>query len=237
MGYNSICRGSAMEKKCSTVPARPAAEIRAAWPHIGGCCRPRNDGPVLLAGVVVSAMCFAACDGDIYESYVPDRARFTVEDGTTNQGPNVPFILMGDGVGQGGESDDVATLTRLQTFPERGEVAMAAVGFPQYATVDGGQISSYNPIGSSYGVVQVTPLETLSDRWYLVGVIALPAGMVWWSGYRFYQAADGFVGVRFRVGSQPSVLSVGRQDDAGRHQDPGYLLRKGHRRGGGRTVA
>jgi hypothetical protein len=166
---------------------------------------------------LAAVMAAAACGPEVsYEHFWPDNAYCTVEDGVTNQGQNVPLFYMGNGVPQGGEYAEVAAQTRLQTFPEREEVAMTPLGFPPRAQIDNGVDGGTYPIGDRYGVVQVVPAAPLSDRWYLVGAITLPKSVAWWPGTRFYRAADGFVGVRFRVGSQPDVLSVRRSDYSGK---------------------
>jgi hypothetical protein len=167
--------------------------------------------------LVALAILLAACSGArSYETFQPDKAYCTVSDGVTNQGQNFPLFYMGNGVPQGGNYAELAAQMHLQTFPERQEVPMTAVGFPPYAQIDGSATSSLYPIGSNYGVVRVTPVESPSDRWYLMGVVALPKGVEWWAGTRFYRPADGFVGVRFRVGSQPAVTAVSRTDTPGK---------------------
>jgi hypothetical protein len=166
--------------------------------------------------LVALAVLLAACDGTVYERFWPDHTYCTVGDGVTNQGQNLPSFYMGDGQPQGENYAELAAQMHLQTFPERQDVPMTAVGLPPHTQIDGSATASLHPIGSNYGVVQVTPVEALSDRWYLMGVMALPKGVEWWAGTRLYSAPDGFVGVRFRVGSQPAVTAVSRADYPGK---------------------
>lgn len=155
-----------------------------------------------------SASCLAcAATG---EPFWPDHLYTTGEDGVSNRGQSVPMLYVGNGVPSGEECIDLAPLTRLRTFPEREDVAMTAMAFPPYVMVDAASEADPSPVGSSYGVVQAVPGETLANRWYLVGFVRLPSEVQLWPGHRFYRDGDGFVGVRFRVGSQPAVLSLRR---------------------------
>jgi len=162
--------------------------------------------------MLTALMSAAACDGAVYETFKPDNAYCTVDDGVTNQGQDVPLLYMGNGVPQGRMYAELAAQMRLLTFPERQDIAMTPIGFAPEVKIDGGVDAGAYPIGSSYGVVQVVPSEPLSNRWYLLGAVTLPKGVEWWGGTRFYRAADGLTGVRFRVGPQPEVLSVRRLD-------------------------
>jgi hypothetical protein len=173
--------------------------------ELGMCLRPWSISAVMA--------CILACAE--YESFVPDEAHATAEDGVTARAQNVPMLFMGGGVPQGEECTEVAARSRLQTFPEREDVPATPVAYPPGANVDAGQDVDVCPIGSAYGVVQMVPVSPLSDRWYLVGVTDLPKEVKWWSGDRFYRGPDAFVGVRFRVGTQPAVLSLRRSDGSG----------------------
>ncbi len=123
--------------------------------------------------------------------------RFVPLDVTTSAGPVVPGVVL-DTNGPGLSDTliaDVLSKLSLRTWPEYAEVQVTKT----VHSADAGQV---------FPGVSLNPVVPLEDRWYVVRLESIPAGVTLPAAASFVMLPDGAFGARFRAGSDPVLWGI-----------------------------
>ena len=118
------------------------------------------------------------------------------DDGTTNTGDSPPYASLSNESVPDVLVMEIAERLSVRTWPE--EMTLPITIATRRVVCD--------HCSSTWVIAQ--PEAALEDRWYVLALAGVPSGVVWSEWQRFVTLTDGAHAVRFRYGSDPTLLRL-----------------------------